>query len=367
MIKKLFLVIFAFCVPLCFANETINYWKTLEKAERAFDVNDLGTAIVLAQNAKEMRKTQYQKYKKIIENATSPLAVQQAGDKISENIYILNLRNSKEETALMNSILIQAGKDRFNDSLTEMISYLEEMQNFPEADFLIGRIYLAEGEYEISEKYLKQALSYKILLDIPDVEYDILYEIAYLAELQNNFDLYEESLLAIAAKSEYYNENTEFTTYTKSAVKFAKDVKPTVYGQVETASQKFFLLYRVDSKRTIQAFNMLSEYYDGKLNEKSFSFTVLSVLASFSRINEVLTYRQNEYVYTDLNNFFETALQFNDINDWLITNDVWNQFLLFAKQLETNKNQVFSDELANILVAYCPIDRVKKEAELLVK
>ena len=348
------LIIFAICVLsiFCLSAETPQTsWKVLEQATRALDEDDPGSALRYAEIAKELRKTECQEKINILESAIIPLPVQQVGDLIPDVLYVLESRNSYDAINLINELLEQKGSSFFSNSISNMQSYLEKFLEYPEADHLIGKVYMYEGEYNIAKEYYLKALDNFNILDIPDTQFDIRYDLAFLASIQLDDKLYEEALLSIVEYSDFYSSQSNNYSYSKACVKAAIDSK---------VADKYFLLYRINSTKFIPAYLKLAKFYDKQgFTEKSFFSSTLGVLASFTRINDILTLRNYDYEYKNLDNFFELALSYSDINNWLLDNDIWDGILLFANYVFEQENTKLAEELYMCIKKYCPMNSVK--------
>lgn len=354
--KIIFFAFFVLSIFGAYAEVSQTSWKVLEQATRALDEDNPGSALRYAEIAKELRKIEYQNRIDTLESAIIPLPVQQVGDLIPDVLYILESRNSYDAVKLINELVEQKGSAYFSNSITKMQEYLELFLEYPEADFLIGKVYMYEGEYEVAKEYYLRALENSDILDIPDVQFDIRYELVYLAKIQKDYNLYEESLLSILEQSPYYNTEGDRYNYAKAALNAA--IQPKL-------ADKYFLLYRIDSKVFIPAYLKIAEFYKANNeNEKSFFASMIAVLASFTRINEIISMRDYEYVYSNLNDFFQLATSYSDINNWLLENDVWSGIMLFADYVKEHNNSLLAKDLYQCIENYCPIVSLRNIAKL---
>ena len=72
------------------------------------------------------------------------------------------------------------GLDFFNGSYSDLIEFVSVYAHYPEADFLLGKIYKLEGEYSVALNYMKDAYEYSVNLDVSMEKYDLLYEFGRL-------------------------------------------------------------------------------------------------------------------------------------------------------------------------------------------
>lgn len=354
--KKFFIFfVFLLCSSFLIGENPQNSWKALEQATRALDEDDPASALRYAEIAKELRQKEYKEKISILESAIIPLPVQQVGDLIPDVLYVLESRNSYDAVNLINELLDKFGASYFSNSITNMLLYLEDYLEYPEADYLIGRVYMYEGEYDIAKEYYTRALSFSDILDVPYTQHDIKFDLAYLAKLQGDEKLYEESLLSILEQSTYFSPDGENYSYSLATINAAKQPR---------LADKYFLLYRIDSKIFIPAYVKIAEFYhENKAMDKAFFAITIGTLSSFTRINEILSMRNYEYQYTNLNDFFKLAITYPDINDWMLNNDIWNNFMLFADYVSNYDNKLLSNEIYYCIENYCPVVSLRNIAK----
>ena len=85
-------------------------------------------------------------------------------------------------------------------------------------------------------------------LDIPAEKYEILYQMAYLAQQKNDNAEYEKYLLMILADDSLYYKNTVFCNAVMRTISSPAEKEPL---------KKFFSLYRVDSSNYLRAYNLI--------------------------------------------------------------------------------------------------------------
>lgn len=357
MIKKLTalgLLFFSFFSSLSALNLSVNEdsVKAYREAVVCFENQNYGQALKLCEDAILFRKQLSQNHKKILENSIAPRRVQRAGKTISAILTVLEERNEKEAIGIIKYYYSRKGEDYFKNSIDNLLSYIDEIQDFPEAQCLIGDIYLLEGEYIFAEKYYLEAIENAKVLDIPNQKYEILTKLARISYLQNNPEQMEIRLLSIL---------TEDKTFTDKALFSA--MMNTVSSNRPDSMQKFFQLYRSDTFYALEAYNKLFEYYFSLGNmEKSLQFALLSVLSNFSRMEEVVASRNIEYSYKDLPSiFFEVSL-YPDILDWCNRNDVWKNFNNFCTVLIKCGYNNFAKSLLTVLAEYTPEPYWQKKA-----
>lgn len=357
MTKKLsFLPIFLafFVSSLSAINLSVNEdsVKAYREAVVCYENQKYGQALKLCKDAILYRKQLSENHKKILETSISPRRVQRAGKTISAILSVLEERNEKEAIGIIKYYYSRKGEVFFENSIDNLLAYIDEIKDFPEAQSLIGDIYLLEGEYKFAENYYLQAIENAKVLDIPNQKYEILTKLARISFLQNDLNQMEIRLLSIL---------TEDKTFTDKALYSA--MMNTVSSNRPDSMEKFFQLYRSDSYYALEAYNKLFEYYYTIGNtEKSLQFALLSVLTNFSRMDDVATSRNIEYSYTNLQSlFFEVSL-YPDVLEWCNKNDVWKNFNNFCTVLLNAGYNSFAKELLRVLSEYTPEPYWQKHA-----
>ena len=361
MTKKIAFVFlsFLFSVSSIFAlNLSVNEdsVKAYREAVVCYEAQKYGQALKLCEDAILFRKQLSQNHKKVLETSMSPRRVQRAGKTISAILAVLEERNEKEAIGIIKYYFSRKGEAFFENSIDKLLAYIDEIQDFPEAQCLIGDIYLLEGEYIFAEEYYLQAMENAKVLDIPNQKYEILTKLARISYLQNDLNQMEVRLLSILTEDKAFSDKALFSA-----------MMNTISSNRPESMQKFFQLYRSETYYALEAYNKLFEYYYSLGNmEKSLQFALLSVLTNFSRMEDVVASRNIEYTYKDLQSlFFEVSL-YPDILDWCNRNDVWKNFNNFCTVLINCGYDKFAKSLLFVLSEYTPEPYWQKNAVILL-
>lgn len=313
-------------------------------AIEAMDAQDYGKALKYSEDAILYRRQRIENQINTVKNSLSAKRVQAAGDRFEPVLAVLENRKEYETSGIINYYLKKKGKDYFEDSITNLLIYLENSTAFPEAHKLIGDIYKLEGEYQFAEEYYLMALDKADVLDIPDEKYEILYMLADISRLEDDFPKMEVRLLNILS---------EDINYKDSALKRA--MTGTISNNKNDSMEKFFNLYRADSYNSINAYNQLAEYYyNAKKLDKALDFSCLAAITSFTRIIEIITSRNSTYKYEGLASFFQEASMYDDVIEWGSRNSAWKSFNILAKYAAEKGSNNFSKALLRVIARYTP-------------
>ncbi|NLM01370.1 MAG: hypothetical protein GX220_07970 [Treponema sp.] len=348
--KKIFFCIMNFFCALLFLNAQIKSmpklpdsqsrsWRILEKAELSFEAGKFEDAFYLIQKSKENRKTEVDWAVFVLEEALKPVSVQIVGDSLTEVIVTFQERNATNALNLINQILVTKSKKFFNDSVKELLSYIKRFYAYPELDYLSGKLYFVEGEFSMARQSFLKAWEHSEVLNVPENKYDILYDLASLAKIQEDYDEYEKTLLLIIEQ-----ENDE-----------VKNQMMIRSFNISKSTNQFFALFRNNNYFSLKAYFGLADLYmKNNLKEKALEMSLNGVITTFSRIEEILKERNNEYKYSSVKNIFLSLAEYSDIIDWTNDLEIWHGIYNFAEISKQNGKSNFAQDIWLALYLYCP-------------
>lgn len=342
-------------------------WKILQKAQAAFDRADYSKSMALVTDCLSQRTREVEYIDFVLSNSLKPYQVRRAGDAIDDVLTVLSERQEYETIEIINKWVDIFGKDFFNDSIKQLKSFLLTRIDYPEAYFLIARIYKIEGEFDMAQTYLEKARKAQNLLEIPSQIIEIMYEMADIAEYKGDFETHEKSLLIIAKTNGRFDDQS-----LKNAIlRTSKSTK-------DDNSSRFFSLYRIDSITTLKAYSKLSEYYaDAKDFNQAYLTNAYAVLIAFTHINSILEERESDYSYKDLPSFFKEIARYPDISNWCNENNIWQGFYNLYDYGIKSKFVRFPVCIAQVLSEFCPnsyfksaakaqIEKIKTQKEIVI-
>ncbi len=319
-------------------------WRILAQAETAFEQGGYGTALRLAEQAWINKKNETKWRVSILNEALKPAEVRRVGESISAVIWILEERQSYDALEILDDILRVHDSGFFNDSITQLVSYISADSVYPESRYLMGRIYVREGEYKLAEEYLLTAWNEREYLDVPDLEYSILYELADLAGLSGEYTAYEGYLLLILSRDESFGQPGNESPLLQSLLRIL-DTGITL--------DKLFELYRHDAYMEISAYNQLAAFYlrSGR-TDRALAVSLLGSLSAFTRIYNAVEERDIGFSYVSFGEVLKKALSYPVIRTWAEENSIPSGFELFAEILAASGKRRIAAELTGALAVW---------------
>lgn len=319
-------------------------WRILQEAQFYYDNNNYSNAINLALKAKENRKEESRWESYTLDMSLSPLAVRRAGTEFSEVLPVLVEREQSESINLINKYLKLYGPEKFGNSVYKLKAWIDEKSVYPEADYLIGKIYQVEGEYKSAFDFYEKARSAANFLDVPDQVYDILYSMADLSYQNRNYEQYEQVLLLILSKDPNFSDSV---------------LKNAMLKVIDTNNKKnvdrFFTLFRCKTTFTLKALYKLSEIYEKREEYNNSLFcSALGAIEGFTQIFESISERDAGFSFTTINNFIEKIGEYEDIMNWCEENKFWDSLISFAEKCAYRGDIIFANSFLKALSVSIP-------------
>lgn len=360
-LKKIFCSIFLFFFTLVFTfafddNSEEKYWKLLEKAEVAFDAGNLGDAIQFAEMAKKQKKLEKQGIIEEIENALVPSEVKGVGDSIQDIMLVLEKRDEISVLSILNEVFDLYPIAQFDDSMKKLLNFLSNQIDYPEADFLIGKIFIAEGELEIARNFLLSAWKKIAILDIPLVKYDIIYTIARLEKLSHNFSEYEKWMLLIISDDTNLYLDGEISPFFASLIATLKN---------EDSLDKVLLMYRLENNIDVKIYYELAKYYFDKNEiDRAFELSTQALLLSVSKIERIVKNRQQSYQYKGFSPILNQIKKYSDIESWAVAKRFWENLILFADILKIYEKETLAKNVYQNVYTWSPNVAIANTAKI---
>src|SRR5574344_2203029 len=179
-------------------------WRLLQQAQSSLESAEYGNALLYAEQAKQSREQECAWKIYVLDNAFKGTSVKKAGDNLTSVIDVLKERSANNAIEIIQKELDRSEINFFGNSVAMFKKFISEENIYPEADFIIGKIYMLEGENELALAVLEKAYSNKSHLDVPEQKYDILYTIADICQNINDINNYEKYLVAVLMEDAKY-------------------------------------------------------------------------------------------------------------------------------------------------------------------
>lgn len=313
--------------------------KALYDAKNCFISNDFGNAMKLCEAAKARRNENIKWELRCLNNSFKSYEVKRYGDSISLSMEKLKERQDEDSIAIINKYIELFGIEKFNDSKKSLLAFVESRNSYPEVEYLTGKIYQVEGEYDVAYSFFQKALAFADNLDVPEEKFDILYSISELSYLKGDMNQYEIDLLQIVSQDKHFLQDH-----------LKKSIRNSISNVKSDCVEKFFKMFRNENYRVMDAYCSLAKLYDS-MNEKQrcLDCIAMGTLTGFTKIIDVVTKRNPDFEYVDLNSLLVEASGHEDIVKWGKDNNLWESFYLLSVASHKAESPIFSVNLLKVL------------------
>jgi tetratricopeptide (TPR) repeat protein len=164
---------------------------------------------------------------------------------------------------------------------------------FPEAEAAIGDVFMAEGEASLAQRQYEKAYDLRKSFYIPENQYDILYKLANLFEMQQQYKQMEDTLNRIVGDDKRFQETLNQRLRTQLEKNY-----------LEKGIDRVLVLYNFDDTFATAAHAKLGWFYyrTGRYMQ-SVSQLLYAVIYRVSQVERSLKEHDVDYAYSTLGEF----------------------------------------------------------------
>ena len=185
-------------------------------------------------------------------------------------------------------VLDQRPEESLKNKSSALIAACAELERYPEAEYWVGKIYLAEGELRLAELQFQRAYDMRVALEIPEDSYTILSSLVDVYRAKEDWRSYEDSLSRIAVGNALFEDKNRF---------LREAMERTI---VQDGMDKFMLLYRVADGAWTASEAELGEFYLKSGRPQALIYLAASVNEMLTKAIERIKADDPSYVFTTL-------------------------------------------------------------------
>ncbi len=350
--------LFALSGTALYAAEPV--WLQLDRAQRAYEDGEYGTALELVKKARADRHEETQHRLTVLKAAFAPAQVKRVGDDLKAIKAVLEARGEHEALSLLAEIEKTRYSSVYGGSAGKLIAFLENSDVFPEADYLEGLIHDAEGESSIAMRLYLAAWENRDFLDIPDRQYDILYTMGATSAGMGDRDSAERVYLQILSGDPVYGTPDEPSQTLRA-------MKKTLLADGDTG--KFLSLYRHGNSKAFKAALRLSELYLGESGDsaRASNVTVLALAMAVTEVDRGLAALGLGWDGRTLDSLFQAAASSRELSSWASSQELWIPFLLAPRVLFLGGSEEQALQILRDVERGCPDRTVRGKAAGLIR
>lgn len=307
-VKMFIFLLFAFSVNL-FAQTTIPWWLSLEYGKQRFRGGDYGAALILFEDARRDRRAMYEQMERDFINFLSLNEVRRIGDSLERVERYSYDRYFTAASAALEELYYRVPKSSLNNSAAAALEAFGNLKNFPEAEYWIGEVYRIEGELHLALSQYRRAYSMRDALEDPGFSINILYKIADVHRIRQEYNEMERALLSIINEHDTLwsnagigdavriNEDTS-ASHEQASASFARTGMTRILQN--SGVERLLEMYRYNNGVVEEAHRLLGFYYVVRGRAGAQPHLMFSFLIQNTIMIEELRRRRFDFTFTDL-------------------------------------------------------------------
>lgn len=250
----------------------------------------------------------------------------------------------------------EGGLSRFGDSLAALKKAASDFSKYPEAEFALGKLYLAEGEARLAELQMLKARDMSSSLLQPEDRFDMLDSLAELYKARGDLKDYEASLREIADSSELFAAKDEYYRTSMERILGSRGF------------DMFMKLFRIEQSYPISSYSKLGELYLDAGRPIAALYLAAATNATLTRIIREIRIDEPGYEYSGLADLASQIVANKEMAAYAIEARLWKNLVLLGEALTTSGDRDTAKELwAIVVVAQKAESWGKKAAEDLAR
>jgi tetratricopeptide (TPR) repeat protein len=285
-----------------------DWWYTLERGKVMFRQGDYGNALLAFEDARRQRKAMYERLERHFINLLSISAVRRMDDSLERVERYIDERRYADAGEALAELYYRIPRATFNNSASAALTALGTLKEYPEAEYWIGEIFLVEGELKLAQDQFQKTLALKGTFENPGLATDLLYKIAAILRIRQEYNEMERTLLSILETDRLwagqeirtedpYRDRGEDAV--ASRLSFAKQAMTRTLEN--NGINRYLTLYRYKSIETVEAHRLLGYYYyaSGR-HSRAQEHLMFAFLIQNTVIIDELIRKQYDFAFTTL-------------------------------------------------------------------
>jgi tetratricopeptide (TPR) repeat protein len=314
--KSCFLFVLFLLLTAASAQEARPWWYVLERGKYLFRQGDYGSALLAFEDARRQRSDSYTGMERDLINFLSTPEVRGIGDSLSLlETYLVERRHTDVEKAL-GELYYRVPRESLQDSALRALEELGKFKDYPEAEYWIGEIYRVEGELGLALGQYQKARAQNTRLEDPNFELELLYKMADVYRLRQDYRRMEETLLEIVEGSNARGEAWDPLWLGEGGGNFMRDsMSRTLKNSGPT---RFLIMYRYHNGPVEQAHRRLGLYYYASSRyDQAAEHLMFAFLIQNSILIEEVQRSRYDFVFESLENLMNSLPRGDDLLNYI--------------------------------------------------
>jgi tetratricopeptide (TPR) repeat protein len=328
-----------------------DWWYTLERGKLMFRQGDYGNALLAFEDARRQRRVVYERLERNLINLLSIIEVRRIGDSLDLVERYIQERRYADAAAALAELYYRIPKETFNNSAFAALAALSSLKDYPEAEYWIGETYLVEGELSLAQSQFQKAYALRGLLENPGFATELLYKIAAICQVRQDYREMERTLLLILSADKLWsggNQQQE-AGITSSAPFETQSMTRTLENN---GINRFLTLYRYRSAESVDAHRLLGfYYYTSGRHSRAQEHLMFAFLIQNTVIIEEVIRNRFDFTFTTLEALAIEINRYPLLTEYAAKNEYYKTAYYLGASLYANGKAATARELWNFLAA----------------
>ncbi|MDR1420199.1 MAG: hypothetical protein LBI86_07490 [Treponema sp.] len=244
------------------------WWYTMEKGKLLFRSGEYGDALLAFEDSRRQRRERYAALERQFVAFLARPEIRRLGDSLERLETWIAERNETAAAEVLGELYYRYPGDALDDSAARALYQLDRLKEYPEAEYWIGEIYRVEGELSLALIQYRKALEGRDILENPGFAVDLLYKIAGIRRVRQEYVEMENTLNGILEGIDAATGRPRDALWAEES-SFAKNaMRRTLENE---GIGRFLVLYRYNNTLTEPAHRLLGFFYyaSGRYNPGS--------------------------------------------------------------------------------------------------
>ncbi|MDR2371296.1 MAG: hypothetical protein LBD71_07425 [Treponema sp.] len=300
-----FRAVFPFFFLLCiktalWPQEARPWWYTMERGKLLFRSGEYGDALLAFEDARRQRRERYTALERNFIEFLSRPEIRRLGDSLERIEAWIAERHENTAAEALGELYYRYPKDALENSAARALYELGRLKDYPDAEFWIGETYRTEGELSLALIQYRKALEGRDKLENPGFTVELLYRIAGIQRIRQEYIEMENTLKRIPGgldaatgkpRDALWSDETSF-------------IKSAMMRTLENEGiNRFLTLYRYNNTAVEPAHRLLGFFYyaSGRYNAgPALEHLMFAFLIQNTVILEEVIRNQYDFTFTGL-------------------------------------------------------------------
>ncbi|MDR1949808.1 MAG: hypothetical protein LBQ38_10485 [Spirochaetaceae bacterium] len=271
----------------------------MERGKLSFRNGAYGDALIAFEDARNQRRDRFIGMRQDMITLLSIPEVRRLGDSLELVERYIAERHHPAAARALEELYYRLPREALGDSALRVLDELDRLKGYPEAEYWIGEAYRAEGELGIALKQYQKAYEERALLETPGFVIPLLYRIADVHRLRQEYNEMENRLLEILVEDSLWSADSD--SFVRAAMTRTLE---------NDGINRFLTLYRYHKPEVLQAHRLLGFYYyaSGR-HGRAAEHLLFAFLIQNTILIEEITRNQFDYSFSTLDALLDLVVR----------------------------------------------------------